>query len=444
MKIELKFTVLLTLCMLLTLLLPVLLPAGPGTPPGPAKPAKPAKPQFLQLSGQSSLKMVTIFPGEALYSMFGHTAIRVEDPVHQIDLLYNYGQSSVPFDASFVPRFVTGKLPFMLGVIRTARAYDFYRNYENRSIYEQDLLLDKGQRQAVFEYLEFNARPENRIYIYDFFHDNCTTRVRELFWEIFGKDIDFKLAERPAQSYRRAIEPYLSEKPFVQFGINLMLGSPTDGIPERGRRLYLPGQLMQAVAAAELEGRPLMSGERYVYEGRNGTTILPEDINPLQAHLTALVLWLLLAAALWLSVARGGRNAGLQSPALRILDAVLFFTAGVVGISSLLLWSYSGYIMTSANWHLLWAWPTHVIMGFLFIKKMPPSSSLFSFRRWYAVCAGAAALVSLVLIPVVAQTLPGTAVPLLLLLVLRGGLQSKPQVGLLNSSGRRQARGGRC
>lgn len=436
---KLKFIALLTLCTVLPVLLPadtagssgLTGPSGSSSSSSSADPAKStdpaqpagsseaaAAPQFLQLSADAALKMVTIFPGEALYSMFGHTAIRVEDPVHQIDLLYNYGQSSVPFDASFVPRFVTGELPFMLGVIRTGRAYEFYRNYENRTIYEQDLLLSRAERQALFEYLEFNARPENRIYIYDFFYDNCTTRVRDLFWDIFGEEIDFQLAERPARSYRRAISPYLNEKPFVKLGINLLLGGPTDGVPERERRLYLPGQLMRAVAAAELNDRPLMGPERYVYEGRNGTTILPEELNPLHSAAAGLLLWGILLFVAVLSISSKpspARSARPGSRGMRVFDTVLFALSGGAGISSLLLWSYSGYIMTTANWHLLWAWPPHIIIGFLLLmKKRPPA------LRWYAACGGAAALVSVVLIPMMGQSLPGPAVPLLLLLALRG------------------------
>ena len=419
----------------------------PGAKTGPEAAAPAAEPQFLQLSEQATLKMVTIFPGKALYSMFGHTAIRVEDPVHQIDLLYNYGQSSVPFDASFVPRFVTGNLPFMLGVIRTERAYDFYRSYENRTIYEQDLLLDRGERQKVFEYLELNARPENRIYIYDFFYDNCTTRVRDLFWNIFGEEIDFALAERPAQSYRRAIRPYLSEKPFVRFGINLILGSPTDGVPGRARRLYLPGQLMHAVAAAELNGRPLMGHDRYVYEGRNGTTITPQDLNPLRAALASLLFWGLLVIAVGFSLGSlfnsgasidsklsRAASAKHSSIGMRVFDTLLLVIAGAVGVASLLLWNYSGYVMTTAYWHLLWAWPPHVIIGFLLLmNKRPPA------LRWYAACGGAAALVSMVLIPLLGQSLPGPAIPLLLLIVLRTTVGS----GLLTSAELRKSRASR-
>jgi len=80
----------------------------------------------IRLTDRAVLSMVTIYPGEALYSMFGHTAIRVRDPENNIDLLYNYGQSSVPFDASFVPRFVGGDLPFILGVSDTARSFEYY------------------------------------------------------------------------------------------------------------------------------------------------------------------------------------------------------------------------------------------------------------------------------------------------------------------------------
>ncbi|MFO7731807.1 MAG: DUF4105 domain-containing protein, partial [Spirochaetia bacterium] len=404
--------------------------------------AQPQTQKVLQLSSRAKLTMVTIFPGRALYSMFGHTAIRVEDPVYEIDLLYNYGQSSVPFDATFIPRFVTGDLPFMLGVVQTRRAYDFYSRYENRSIYEQDLLLSAAERQAVFEFLEINARPENRVYIYDFFYDNCTTRVRDLLWDLFGDDISFKLHERPAVSYREAISPYLVDKPFVKLGINLMLGSPTDGVPGRERRLYLPGQFMEAVEAAELEGRPLMGETRFIYKGRNGTDIVPpaggkpdqgaagpSPADRIWSLLPSLLLWILFAAMLLLTLSRYCWSRG-----ARVLDALLFGAAGLVGTASLLLWSFSGYVMTSANYHLLWAWPVHVIIAFLLIKKRRPQrhprrlsqgpqglSPFPPFIRWYAGIAAAAALVALGLFALLPQQMPAPAVPLLLSLALRGG-----------------------
>ncbi|MCF7947389.1 MAG: DUF4105 domain-containing protein [Spirochaetia bacterium] len=397
----------------------------------PQEQSQPQAQEVLQLSPRAKLTMVTIFPGRALYSMFGHTAIRVEDPVYEIDLLYNYGQSSVPFDATFIPRFVTGDLPFMLGVVQTRRAYDFYSRYENRSIYEQDLLLSAAERQAVFEFLEINALPENRVYIYDFFYDNCTTRVRDLLWNLFGEDISFKLGERPPVSYRKAISPYLVDKPFVKFGINLMLGSPTDGVPGRERRLYLPGQFMEAVDAAQLDGRPLMGETRFVYKGRNGTDIVPTAGPSLADRawslLPSLLLWILFAAVLLLTVSRFR-----WSRAARALDALVFGASGLVGTASLLLWIFSGYVMTTANYHLLWAWPVHVISAFLLIKKRRPQGpqglsqgpQRTPFIRWYAAIAAAAALLALGLFPLLPQQLPAPAVPLLLIIAFRGGVKT--------------------
>ncbi len=378
----------------------------------------------LQLTDQAELKMVTIFPGRALYSMFGHTAIRVEDPLHGIDLLYNYGQSSVPFDSTFIPRFVTGDLPFVLGVIQTPRAYDFYRDYENRTIYEQDLQLKAEERQAIFDYLEINARPENRTYIYDFFHDNCTTRVRDLFWDIFGEDISFKLPSLPVKSYRNAIAPYIEEKQFVKFGINLMLGAPTDGVPGPDRRLYLPGQLMEALEVAQLKGRPLMGDSRFVYQGRNGTTILPGGTaeQSFLSHLPSILfspsplLWIVFTAALLLSLSRNRASRG-----ARAFDALLFALAGIVGIASILLWRFSGYIMTTANYHLLWAWPTHLLLPYFLIKK--EKSPIL---RWYLLISAAALLGTLVLFPFLPQQLPLPAIPLLLTLALRAARHSTP------------------
>lgn len=375
---------------------------------------------FPPLSSFAEVDLVTIYPGEALYSTFGHTAFRIRDPQLGIDLLYNYGQSSVPFDSGFVPNFVSGYLPFMLGVIKTERAYSFYRRHEDRSIYEQRLALSYGEKQRLYRFLSYNAMPENRIYIYDFFFDNCTTRVRDIFTFLYGKSLTYRLAPRTA-SYRDIIAPYLRAQPYVTLGINLMFGMPSDRTPPLKRRLFLPFQLMEAIENAEIaeegasaKSRELESSSQIVYRQQR-----PDPEPPFVSPSVAL--WLFATLALLFSIMeRGGRLAGAGIAALRFLDGIALALPGIIGIAILLLWSFSGYLMTTENLNLIWAWPTHLIAVFVGAGL----SQRHVLLRLYHAAASAAGILFLLAIPVLPQSIPAGAIPLILTLVIRSAVRS--------------------
>ncbi len=372
-----------------------------------------------QLSAGARISMVTIYPGEALYSTFGHTAIRIWDPLQGIDLLFNYGQSSVPFDSGFVPNFVGGYLPFMLGVIDTERAYNFYRNVEDRSIVEQDLDLSLGKKRELYRFLSYNALPENRIYIYDFFFDNCTTRIRDLFTLLYGDSLRYRLPEAEP-SFREAISPYLRGQAYVRLGIDLMFGFPSDSPPELTERLYLPFQLMDAVAEAKVvrgadgsaeQGRPIEAGTGFVYRQERGEPE-PPAIPP------QLTLWLFSALLFLLSIPRLR-----YCPVARVGDIILFSLVGVLGTAMLLLWIFSGYEMTTGNFNLLWAWPLHLVAGFLPYRITSGSGIKAKITRYYFGIAATLSLLYLITSPLNPQTLPAAAVPLLLALGLRAALR---------------------
>lgn len=378
----------------------------------------------LRLSRGAVVSMVTIYPGEALYSMFGHTAIRVWDPEIGLDILYNYGQASVPFDASFVPRFVSGDLPFILGVSETQRSYDYYIRYEDRSIYEQVLNLSPARKQRVFDFLAENARKENRIYIYDFFFDNCTTRIRDMFVGLFGEDLRYgeEIFEKPV-SYRSEISPYLEEKGWVKFGIDLMLGLPADKTPGREQQLYLPLPLMEAMESARIktgeEYHPLIRDSFFVYE----QTRAQKEASPVSP---TLFFWGVFLLALVLSVL----PLRLEFP-LRLFDLALFLLPGFIGTASVLLWAGSGYLMTHWNLNLLWAWPSHLLAAFLFLQKTGsrnfPAPIDACLRACPAVYLGLSAVLSLLAVvfsPLLPQTFPSAALPLALSLALRASLRA--------------------
>ncbi|MFP4491650.1 MAG: DUF4105 domain-containing protein [Spirochaetaceae bacterium] len=362
-----------------------------------------------ELSPRAEMYLVTIYPGEALYSSFGHTAIRIKDSETGMDKLYNYGQSSIPFDSGFVPHFVKGQLPFMLGVVNTERAYNFYIKYEDRTIYEQKLNLSHKKKTELHRFLAYNALPENRVYIYDFFFDNCTTRIRDIFTYLYGSSMTYRLMEQE-KSFRQIIEPYLSHTPYVTLGINLVFGSPSDKKPSLEERLFLPFQLMDAAESAEIEADPEAAGGRRI-EGETRFIYRQQRPDPEPPALgPALLLWILAAVAAALTVSPYRRSL----PA-RIMDVLIFGIVGVLGSLMLLLWLFSGYEMATANYNLVWAWPTHIVVMFLGFGAVRTRHFLF----YYFTASAAAAVIFFAASPLIPQTLPPAAVPLILAMAVR-------------------------
>src|SRR5688500_1732759 len=115
------------------------------------------------------ITLLTCGPGEELYSLFGHSALRVTDATG-LDIIFNYGTFDFD-DPQFYVKFVKGKLLYF---VSTERFSDFRRSYqyENRSIIEQDLHLTCEERQRLFDALRINAREENKYYAYEFLFDN--------------------------------------------------------------------------------------------------------------------------------------------------------------------------------------------------------------------------------------------------------------------------------
>ena len=131
----------------------------------------------VQLSSEAKISLLTCAPGDEIYSYFGHSAVRINDPQSGIDFVFNYGEFS--FDTpNFIWRFVKGQTYFMMRGFRMA---DFMEEYQNdqRSVYEQVLNISPSEKQSLFDALIENAKKENRVYLYRHFSDNCSTCVRD-------------------------------------------------------------------------------------------------------------------------------------------------------------------------------------------------------------------------------------------------------------------------
>ncbi len=192
--------------------------------------------QMISLSESSRISVYTCGPGTEMYSMFGHTAIRVLDPDQNLDVVYNYGT----FDTNtplFYPKFLRGKLPYQLSVSSTSRFLQEY-HYTQRYVKEQSLNLSTDEKNILYSFLSENILPENKEYAYDFYFDNCTTRIRELLRNLIGAEYPEKIAVH--KTFRDLLHEYNKVSPWASFGMDIILGAKNDCHTTDNDRMFLP------------------------------------------------------------------------------------------------------------------------------------------------------------------------------------------------------------
>lgn len=207
-----------------------------------------------ELAENATISILTCQEGNELYSLYGHTAIRIKDAANALDVVYNYG--TFDFNTEhFYLKFVKGDLRYFV----TAYSYnEFYYEYtiENRSIYEQELHLNVSQKRLLFETLNKSLLSDDKYYTYKFIDRNCTNMVVDKVNMALGQNCIVKTTE-PDMSYRQILFPYLKNHFYENLGINILFGYKTD---QKGDKLFLPNQFMESLKVARFEGKPI-SGE---------------------------------------------------------------------------------------------------------------------------------------------------------------------------------------
>lgn len=210
------------------------------------------------LSDHARISLVTCTPGYYLYTTYGHTAIHVWDEANDIDVVFNYGVFD--FDTEhFYWKFMRGETWYELGASPTWWFMQQYE-YEKRPVYEQVLNLTPDQREAMWQALVENYKPENSRYLYNFVFDNCATRPYYLIARTFGDTILSDYSGYTGVTYRRFIRHYTGAHSWANAGINLLFGPKADQPMTSLQRLFLPEELMFYIEQAHLsDGTPLVS-----------------------------------------------------------------------------------------------------------------------------------------------------------------------------------------
>ena len=298
-----------------------------------------------QLSDQSEISLVTFAPGEELHAAFGHAVIWVRDPLQNIDKAYSYGTFDFKTE-NFYWKFLKGTLPYSISFNSMNDLVYYYSQIEHRSIKAQTLHLDPAQKNIIYQALEQNLLPENKNYRYQFFHDNCSTRLRDIIEKAVPNAFQWtKYKNLSGLSYRDWMNHYLATNSWVTLGMNLALGIPSNQKATASESCYLPDNLSVALEMAEVKGQKFADSPLLIYQAPEAEKAGFDGLGPV------VVLQLLIALVMFCSIQF--RN---NPRFLFRMDVLLF------GVWGLLAWFI--FFLATGTDHQVMAWNPASLMLF--------------------------------------------------------------------------------
>jgi hypothetical protein len=359
----------------------------------------------VNLSVYSEVSLITAGPGAELFEAFGHSAIRIKDPVLQIDLIYNYGMFD--FKApNFYSNFTKGKLLYSLGRYNFEYFLESYKK-DKRWVKQQVLNLTQQEKQTFFLYLENNALPENATYSYDPYFNNCATKLRDITISILGDKVVFIDENiKKNQSFRQLMNKEIHWNTWGNFGINLALGSKLDQKATSEQYMYLPKYVYAIFKDSQL-----------FIKNQPENIILREDVlldfeeqkQEIAIFNPFLIFSILSLIGIFITFSDYKKE-----KRSKWLDFILLFTTGIAGILIVFLWFFTDHSTAPNNFNFLWAFAPNLITAFLMLKKNHQK-----WMKFYFIFS----LVLLINIPIIwmseAQLFPVAVIPILILLFIR-------------------------
>lgn len=288
--------------------------------------------QFCFAENTPEISILTCSPGNEVYSVFGHSAIRIVDG--NTDMVYNFGMFD--FETSnFTLKFVTGRLRYRLGIEKTENFIQQYSD-ENRRVSEQKLKLSQHEKMKLIEKLNFLYKPENRSYIYSFLNKNCSTEIRDLLMEV-GVEFPKGALEK---TNRDLINFHLRKQRWLRFGTNLLLGKSLDKKSTRFESMFLPIFLKQEIHKATLNGQTLVKSETVLNKAK-----FKEEINWYNWTSPIVVFSILLLVYLFIKS--------------KSVESIFIFSIGSIGMILLAMCLFSDHPEVKNNLNILWSNPLY-------------------------------------------------------------------------------------
>jgi hypothetical protein len=328
------------------------------------------------------MSLLTCSPGEELYTCFGHSAIRYTDTLNGewVDFVFNYG--TFEFSEGFYLKFARGKLNYMLSVEEFAGFQQSYL-HSGRGILENEFNLNANQIRSLGASLIENAKKENKYFQYDFFYDNCATRVRDIVLKSLPEIQQGEKTVSNRPTFRDDIDYYLSHQYWADFGIDLVLGMPCDKTPEKGQTSFLPDSLQSNMMAWTINGKKIL--------GRT-EEILPIDDSLFEQKSPSAkpILYITLSAVIFagFSLYLAWKKRGWNFSERLFLGFFAF-----LGVILFVMWFLTDHTTTKWNFNILWANPLLFSLAFVrlaslkaWIRKYVYAQMILSAYVLLAVC----------------------------------------------------------
>ncbi|MBW4762733.1 DUF4105 domain-containing protein [Prevotella melaninogenica] len=300
------------------------------------------------------ISLLTCSPGKEVWAQYGHTAIRYYDKESGEDLAINYGIFSLD-QTYFIPRFVLGMTDYRMGVQPMDMFLAQY-SYEGRGVVEQVLNLSAEDKKVIYEALQENMKPENVVYRYNYFFDNCTTRARDMLVNHLHGKVVYPPAEEDA-TFRSMIHKWNNKYEWSQFGEDLLLGVNADRKTTKSEQQFLPENLRSDFDKATYKGKPLVKETNVLLDAE---TEVVEPVFPLSPLSVALIFAVISLVMMLFSYRR--------QQVYWAWDLALMLTSGLMGIIFFVM-IFSQHPCVSLNFILLFFNPLPLFFLYSTIKK---------------------------------------------------------------------------
>ena len=305
------------------------------------------------------ISIITCDPGSEVYSLFGHGALRINHIESDEDIVVNWGIFEYYEDQfKFGYDFAKGRLNYYMGIQNTMNFLREY-SYYNRGVREQILNLTTSEKKEIIEFVSLNNLPENRNYKYEFFYDNCSTRIRDLLSSIFRSNISW--GNHPSENkftFREIIHQNLAPQPWLMLGIDLVLGQRIDQLVNNKNLMFLPAYLEAILDSTKIT---TVAQSKTLISRKNVLIPTAENNRPAITSIT-IYGWIVLMITLLLLFLKNDRI-------FNVWSCVLLTLLSLLGVVLYFMWFGTDHQATKNNSNILWANPSYLFLVWVIIFK---------------------------------------------------------------------------
>jgi hypothetical protein len=331
---------------------------------------------FSQSTNDTVAYLITCGPGTETYSIYGHSALRVVIQGQQKDFVYNWGV----FDfntKNFVWKFAKGRLDYML-IAEPPKGFLQGYFFEKRYVYSQKINIDPVETRKLVALINENLRPENVKYRYDFFYDDCSTRIRDLLEKSIGEKLKYPPPETgKIPTFRDMVARYQNPYPWLRFGVDLIMGSTSDKKARFRDRMFLPLDLKEGLSELTVQRSdkriPLLQNPELLIDF--DAPVIKQNLltAPPFVFTIAIILILILAGLI-----KSKKN-------IRVIDIIIYSVFSLLSILMIFFNFFTDHVQMQWNLNIIWLNPFIIICLLMLILK---KEGMIWFRIVFFISAG--------------------------------------------------------